>query len=192
MSRKTVLTLLVACGTPMLLSGCGGQDLVRQTYESKLSSAYSQLENGRFSSAMSPLEQASKIAEENGYNQTEIKKLKAEACLGVGDLVCAYDQAQELLNTEPSNPYALELLGKVCIREKRYSEAEEYLNKAKLEHKETADISRVTDLIAVTRGLSAYSEGNPKLAERYFRSIENVDLQFSIDTTRKNLGSNKY
>ena len=40
--------------------------------------------------------------------------------------------------------------------------------------------------------ISAYSEGNPKLAERYFRSIENVDLQFSIDTTRKNLSSNKY
>mgnify|MGYP000082393125 CR=1 FL=1 len=150
MYRKTVLTLLVVCVIGMFLSGCGGQDLVRQTYENKLNGAYSQLQNGRFSSAMSPLEQASKIAEENGYNQTEIRKLKAEACLGIGDLVCAYDQAQELLNTEPSNPYALELLGKVCIKENRYSEAEGYLSKAKLEYKETSDISRVTDSVSYT------------------------------------------
>lgn len=190
MSHKLITTLFLTCGVLFLISGCG--DVARTDFNNKLNSAYSQLQNNRPSSAMSHIEQAGKIAEENTFDQTEVKKLKAEACLGVGDLICAYDQAKELLDKDAENPFGLELLGKVCIKDNRFSEAEEHLVKAQKAFESPFDIARVTDLIAVARGLSAYSKGNPKLADRWFRSIENTDLQFSIDKAQKNVSANNF
>lgn len=194
MTKRNLIVLLIACSVVMALAGCA-TDMSKANYidyRGKLNAAHVQLQNGQPSRAMNFLEEANKLAEENGYKRTELKKLTCEAFLSLGDTVSAYNQAKELLDEDPQNAYPNELMGKVLLKEGKFGEAEKYLLRAQEKYEASEDISRAEDLVALTRGLSAYEDGNPRLAGSYFRAIQNADLQYAVDKAQKDITAKEF
>ena len=186
MNNRTILTFLITCVGLLISAGCA-TDMARSNYDNKLTSAYSQLEAGKHEQVLKILKAADNIAKENSFEKTELTQLQIEAYLGLGDTVRAFTHASELLDKNSSGPYANELIGKVLLKDARYAEAEKHFVTAQQGYKFQDDILRVSDLLALTRGLSQYEIGNPKLAQRYFRDIQNVELQYAVDKAQKDM-----
>jgi len=187
MKSKTIITVIAVSVALLLFSGCASTDTARLDYQNKLSSAYRLLESGNHDLALKNLEQAEKIANTKNIDQTESLRLRVEACLGIGNNVEAFNYAKELLDKNPDDSYANELMGKVLLKDSQYSEAEKHFVAAQQTYKSEADLARISDLLALTRGLSQYQSGNPKLAQRYFREIQNVELQYAVDKAQKDV-----
>jgi len=185
MSRKR--GLLVICSLVAMLPSCTTTDLVKTNYENKIKTAYEHLENGAFGQVRENLKSATKIANEEGYDQTELKCLLAEAHLGAGDTLEAYHQARELFEKNDRDPYANELLGKIYLKESGFLGAEQYFLTAQAEYEAAEDVSRAKDLVALARGLTAYEAGSPRLANHYWQDIQNLDLRYFLDRAQKEM-----
>lgn len=183
----TIITIVLVSVALLLFSGCASTDTARLDYQNKLTSAYRLLESGNHDLALNNLEQAEKIAEKNSFDKTEALQLRVEASLGIGNNIEAFNYAKELLDKNLADPYANELLGKVLLKDSQYSEAEKHFVAAQQAYKSEENTARVTDLLALARGLSQYQSGNPKLAQRYFREIQNVELQYAVDKAQKDV-----
>lgn len=183
MNNKTTIIILLA--TAVMQVGCATTDIAKISYESRIKAAHSHLQNGAFGRAMYDLESAAKTAQQKGYDQTQLKCLLAEMYLGRGDTLEAYHQAKELLEKNDRDPYANELLGKIYLKEGGFLGAEQYFLTAQAEYESADDVSRVKDLVALARGLSAYEAGSPRLADRYWQEIKNPDLQYSLGKAQK-------
>ena len=191
METRTLITLLATCGIAMISAGCA-TDMARTNYDNRIVSAYGQIQQQRYDSAIKHLEEAKRIAEQNSYDSTETVRFMVEAYLGTGDTIEAYNHAKELLDKNAEDPFALELMGKVCFKDgARYADAEKYFVDAQSRYEQEKDIARVTDLISLTRGLTEYQNGNPKLASRYFKEIKNVELQYAVNEIQKDVSLNR-
>jgi len=111
--------------------------------------------------------------------------MKVETYLSQGKTIEAYDLAKQLLEADPKDPFANELVGKICLTEGEFKEAEMNLSKALKAYKDGKDISRAKDLLALTRYFLAYQDANPKLAEQYMLEIEDSQLVYALDKARK-------
>jgi len=186
MKTRTLITLLATCSIVMISAGCA-TDMARVNFDNKINSAYGHVQEGAFGKATKSLESANKIAEEKGYDQTLIKRLLVETHLGLGEPIEAYNLAQDLLTENDRDPYACELMGKVLVKEGRFADAEEYFVTAESEYEAEEDVARCKDLTAMVRGLRSYESGQPKVAQRYWREIENTELKFSLDKAQKEM-----
>lgn len=186
MSTRTKMILLVTCSMALISAGCGANmDKARIGFDNKLEAALIQLQDGRGSQALSTLEQASEVGQENDYDQTQVKRLFVEAHLSAGNTIEAYNQAKELLEADSQNGYANELMGKICLKEGEFGDAEKHFIAAKEAYDDPDDISRANDLVALARHFLAYEDGNLTLAEGYLREIQNADLQHIVDKAQK-------
>lgn len=186
MNKKNLVIMLIICAATLALAGCAA-DMARVDYDKRINTAFSQLQNGQPTQAIMNLEVASKIGEENDYDQTELKHLFVETHLGLGNNVEAYNQAKALLDEDPQDAYANELMGKVLLKEGQYSTAETHFVTAQQTYEAPIDVSRINDLIALARYFSAYHDGNPRLAKSYLREIQNADLQHAVDKAEKDI-----
>lgn len=186
MNKKNLVIMLIICAATLALAGCAA-DMARVDYDKRINTAFSQLQNGQPTQAIMNLEVASKIGEENDYDQTELKHLFVETHLGLGNNVEAYNQAKTLLDKDPQDAYANELMGKVLLKEGQYSTAETHFVTAQQTYEAPIDVSRINDLIALARYFSAYHDGNPRLAKSYLREIQNADLQHAVDKAEKDI-----
>lgn len=186
MKKQCVLLCVVIGG--VFVTGCSTSvDQAHLDYQTKLNMAYSQLQNGRPQATEQYLNDARKIAEENGYQQGAIHQLQAELCWTDNDLECIQEQVSVMKDIDPSDPRALELEGRIFIRNGNYVQAEEYFTQAQKSYPEVLDQQRMVDLISLVRGLQNYQQGNPHVAHRYFQDIQGVELQYAIDKALKEL-----
>jgi Tfp pilus assembly protein PilF len=186
MNKKNLVIMLIICAVSLAFAGCS-TDMARIDYDKRINTAFGQLQNGQSTQAIRNLEVASKIGEENDYDQTELKRLFVETHLGLGNNVEAYNQAKALLDEEPQDAYANELMGKVLLKEGQYSAAEAHFVTAQQTYEAPVDVSRINDLIALARYFTAYHNGNPRLAKDYLREIQNADLQYAVDKAEKDI-----
>lgn len=186
MSKTHTMALLIGCGIVIASAGCAS-DTARINYDNGIKTAFGQLQKGEPSQALDSLQVAREVGQENGYDQAELNRLSVEANLVSGNIAEAHRQANGLLEDDVEDAYANELMGKVFLKDGQYSEAEKYFVKAQETHESEVDISRARDLVALSRYFSAYEEGNPRLAERYLREIQNPDLQQLVDTAQKDM-----
>jgi len=186
MNKRNLTIMLIACCITALFSGCANNP-ARINYDNRMKAAFNQIQDGDSSEALENLQLASQIGQENGYDPTELQRLSVEAHLVSGNNVEAYSQAKTLLDADPEDAYANELMGKVLMKEGDYSEAEAHFVKAQKGYQASDDTSRITDLIALSRYFRAYEDGNPKLAERYLHEIQDADLQHSVDKAQNNV-----
>ena len=191
MHRIHSIMLLLACSAVMVFAGCSG-NAARVDYNKKLKTAFSQLEKGDPERAAENLEQARQIAQENGYDQTEVDRLNVEANMGIGNNVDAYAQAKALLDANPEDPFANELMGKILLKEGQYSQAEKHFITAQEAYESKIDLARAADLLAMSRYFAAYEHGNPRLAESYLHEIKDADLQHALDKARKDVVAKGY
>jgi tetratricopeptide (TPR) repeat protein len=157
----------------------------RIDFDNKLDTVLVELQDGQGSQALQSLMEASIVGQENGYDQTQLKCLFVEAHLSVGNIVEAYNQAKELLEADSQDGFANELMGKICLREGGFGDAEKHFVRATEAYDNSDDISRANDLVALSRYFLAYEDGNPRLADGYLREIQNVDLQHAVDKAQK-------
>ena len=80
---------------------------------------------------------------------------------------------------------------KVCLKETRYADAEKYFVDAQSRYEQQKDSLRITDLISLTRGLTEYHNGNPRVASKYFKEIQNVELQYAVNKMEKDVSVGK-
>jgi tetratricopeptide (TPR) repeat protein len=161
--------------------------MARVDYDNRMRAAFAQLQDGQHQQALDNLQRAGQIAQEKGYNQTELKRLLVETNLASGNNAEAYSKAEELLKESPQSAYANELMGKVLLKEGDYGEAEKYFIRAREGYEASVDTSRTSDLVVLARYLAAYKEGNPRLAARYLREIKDSDLQYAVDKAQKDI-----
>ena len=191
MNTKTVIALLVTVGALTICTGCATQTAdFRINYNSSIQTASAQLENGQALEAAANLDSARAVAEEHGYDKTPIERLAVEVNLRMGNTVQAFDQAETLLDTDPQDPYAHELLGKCLLRDGEFKKAEDHFVSAHKGYQTPNDVARAQDFIAVARYFLAYADGNLRLAEGYLREVRNPDLLRSIDKARKEVEVN--
>jgi len=186
MSKTHTMALLIGCGVIIVSAGCAS-DTARINYDNRIKTAFGQLQKGESSQALDSLQMAREVGQENGYDQAELNRLSVEVNLGSGNLAEAHRQANELLTADPKDAYANELMGKVFLKDGQYSEAQKYFVKAQEIYESEVDISRASDLVALSRYFNAYEGGNPRLAERYLREIQNPDLQHVVDKAQKDI-----
>jgi tetratricopeptide (TPR) repeat protein len=186
MDKKHSMVQLVACGIIIVSAGCA-TDMARVDYNNRVQTAFGQLQQGEPLPALDNLQAARKIGQENDYDQTEIKHLLVETHLSLGNNTEAHNQAKTLLDTDPQDAYANELMGKVLLKDGQYSEAEKCFVRAEKVYQAEVDISRARDLVALSRYFSAYEQGNPRLAERYLREIQNPDLQHAVEEAEEDM-----
>lgn len=191
MKSQMFMGLMALSAVLLVSTGCSQSNMVRTKYDNRLNSAYNQIQQQRYEAAIKNLKEAEKIANENSYDKTEIVRFMTEAYLGTGDTIEAYNHAKRLLDKNVDDQFAMELMGKVCIREARYADAEKYFVDAQSTYEQQKDISRVTDLISLTRGLTEYQNGNPRVASRYFKEIQNVELQYAVNKMQKDVSVGK-
>jgi len=191
MDTRTVIALLVTTAALATCTGCAtGTADFRGAYNNSLHAALAELENGQTSAAATNLDAARAMAEEHGYDTTLIERLAVEVNLGMGDTVAAFDQAKTLLDTDPQDPYAHELLGKCLLRDGEFKEAEDHFIAAHQAYQAPDDVARAQDFLAVTHYFLAYADGNLRLAEGYLREVQDPDLLRSIDQARKDVELN--
>ncbi len=187
-----ILSSLVILSVVLLAStGCSQNNIARAKYDKRVNTAYSQIKQQRYDTAIAQLEEAQKIADEESYNKSQSVRLMVEAYLGKGNTIEACQLAKTLLDTNSQDPYAMELMGKVCLRETRYADAERYFVDADSRYEQPEDNGRIADLLSLTRGLTEYEKGNPRVALRYFKAIRNVDLQYSVNKMEKEVSLDK-
>ena len=127
-----------------------------------------------------------------GANTTDIAVLVVAADDGVKpQTIEAYNHAKTLLDIDAEDPFAMELMGKVCLKEARYTDAEKYFVDAQSRYERQKDSNRIIDLISLTRGLTEYQNGNPRVASRYFKEIQNVELQYAVNKMQKDVSLGK-
>ena len=191
MKVKMLASMMLVSALLLIASGCSESNMARTNYDNRLNSAYSQIQHQRFDAAIKHLEEAEKIAKENSYDKTQPARLMVEAYLGTGNTIEAYNHAKTLLDTDAEDPFAMELMGKVCLKEAKYDDAEKYFVDAQSRYEQQKDSNRITDLISLTRGLTEYHNGNPRLASRYFKEIQNVELQYAVNKMQKDVSLGK-
>jgi len=186
MNEKRVVLGIMLCGTLVGAMGCATESCT-QDFNSKVHSAHLALEEGRTQDAVSKLEEAETISSECSCDKASLERLKVEASLCLGNTVEAYDQAKQLLDAGPQDPFANELFGKICLTEGEFKRAETHFTLAQQAYENNEDISRARDLLALTRYFLAYQDANPRLAEQYMREIEDYELAHALDKARKDL-----
>jgi len=187
MEKGTLTVWLNVCGLLLLVAGCGSK-LSVSDYDSKVATGHRQILNAQYLQAVKSLEDAYNVAEKFDQDPLLARCLIVEANLRQNDL-SAVSQASELLQVYPEEPRASELMGKALLAGGNYNEAERHLVLAKKLYEQPADISRTNDLLALSRYLSTYSQGNPKLAEEYLGEIKDTDLVHSVDKARREVGT---
>lgn len=168
----------------ILFSGCASTDKARVNFESRLSMAYSHLENGTYAEAVKNLEKADKMARDKNYDRTELRCLLAEAYLGGGETLEAYHITKKLLEEDDRNPYANEVFGKIYLRQGGFPGAEQHFLTARDEYTSEEDVSRAGDLLVLSKGLREYEAGNARQAEQYWQKIEDVNLKRSLEVAK--------
>ena len=191
MKAKMLVSTVLVSALLLVASGCSQSNMARTNYDNRLNSAYSQIQHQRYDAAIKHLEEAEKIGKENNYDKTQPGRLMAEAYLGTGNTIEAYNQAKTLLDADAEDPVAMELMGKVCLKETRYADAEKYFVDAQSRYEQQKDSLRITDLISLTRGLTEYHNGNPRVASKYFKEIQNVELQYAVNKMEKDVSVGK-
>jgi tetratricopeptide (TPR) repeat protein len=200
MNMKKLVSILTVCIWLLPFMGCSTPeptisqkvesqmvDFNELNFQNKLSLAQSYLQQNKPALALGALSEASRLAEENGYQQVDIAMLRCEAHLKLGETIEAYNQAKELLDVDLHAPINNELMGKCLLKDGKFHEAETHFTAAQQAYTNPVDIDRAKDLVSLARGLIAYEEGNLKLAERYFQAIVDGDLQYAVDTARKDI-----
>ena len=186
MKVKQIVLCITLCGILAGAMGCATESC-SQEFNSKIHNAHLALEEGRPQEAVEKLNEAETISLECSCDKSSLARLKIEASLFLGETVKAYDQAKQLFDTDPQDPFANELFGKICITEGEFKQAETHFTVAQQAYQDGADVSRANDLLALTRYFLAYQDANPRLAEQYMREIEDSKLAHALDKARKDL-----
>jgi len=178
--KKLVLILgLVSLCLPL---GCGSAHV---RYDAMLTRAENALREGDVERAERVLNESFSVAEECGANTGAGKLLLAEAKLQKGDFSTSLVEVNSVLeagNTDPATAArAKEIIGKIAIRQGEFAVAQTHLSGAERTYDSESDRRRVADLIALARGLTAYSKGDIAVARKYWHSIMDAELRFSID-----------
>ncbi len=186
--RNTLLIVLTMTG---LLAGCH-QNQAR--YALRLREAHEALCSGSPERAESCLADAAKFAAEHKITPaSDAKILLAEVRLAQGDVPGALSAAGEVLSNENTEPQdrarAEEIVGKAALRQGRFTEAQSHFVAAESSYEADADMERIVDLIHFTRGLSAYGTGDVEVARKYWRTIRDPDLRYSVDKALQDIKS---
>jgi len=184
--KRTFLPLLVVVG---LLGGC--QQYQKQ-YTQKLLRAHEALGEGTPERAERYLAEAEKIAAKHKVQQTaDARILQAETRLALGDLPGALTLAGEVLSEDGCPPdsqaRAEEIVGKAAFRQGRFDAAQEHFVSAEHNYESEEDRQRIRDLVQLTRGLVAYGKGDIDVARKYWRTIQDADLRYSVDQNLQNV-----
>ena len=181
--QQTVLPI-VFCGALISLMGCASESCTMQ-FNAKIDDAHQALLAGQIEEVLTKLDEADVIASDCPCDKSDLDRMKVETYLSQGKTIEAYDLAKQLLGADPKDPFANELVGKICLTEGEFKEAEMNLSKALKAYRDSKDISRAKDLLALTRFFLAYQDANPKLAEQYMLEIEDSQLVYALDKARK-------
>ena len=164
--KYAVLLLVVAVG---MLAGCQQGN---EQYSMTLHEARTALCEGTPEKAERLLAEAERVAVKHNIQQTvDAKLLRAESKLAQGDLAEALNLAREV-QTEKNMPLesgarAEEIIGKAALRQGQFGKAQDSFIAAQRSYGSDGDKKRIIDLIQLSRGLAAYSQGDVDGARKY-------------------------
>ena len=102
-------------------------------------------------------------------------------CSGSPDRVDVRRRLRHSDAGEQDRARAEEVVGKAALRQGRFTEAQNHFVAAEKNYEAEDDRQRIADLIHLTRGLDSYSAGDVEVARKYWRSIQNAELRYSVD-----------
>jgi tetratricopeptide (TPR) repeat protein len=165
----------------LAVAGC--QTTKPVSYFGKLEHARQAIVAGRTTVAAQRIENARVLEEQQSGQTFEADLLLIELMLHENNATDAVSKAQEVIESKLDNPRANEVLGKALLQAGRLSDAESVFAAASEAYDEPGDQGRVDDLLALTRGLSAFANGDPQVARQYWATIRNDELRFTLDKT---------
>jgi len=174
---KRILWVLL----PVVVVAAGCASLAQKRYTKELLGAQRAIGAGQVGEAYSRLQAANKAAAAGHLDATPIQLLVAELRLVQGNSAEARDIAETVLAQNQRNPQANELVAKVLLKQGAFDEAEQHLVTAQLEYGTLGERQRVEDLLNLTRGLRAYSQGDTLAARKYWATIENTQLRDAVE-----------
>ncbi len=180
MKRTAIIVALAMAG---MLMGCQDQE-----YDVQIRQAHEALVTGFPELADHHLEKAEALADDSRVGSTvDGELLRAELKLQQGHFEAATQLAgQVAAKSSPGSinmARANEILGKVAIRQGKLDAATEYLTRAQKSFMSPADQYRLKDLLNIVNGLSAYSQGRTRLAQKHWDKITNEQLKIDLTTT---------
>ncbi len=179
MKRTATIVALAMAG---MLLGCQDQE-----YAVEIREAREALVTGFPELADHHLDQAEALANEARVRSTvDGELLRAELKLQQGQFEAAArlagKVATEAVPGSVNSARANEVLAKAAIRQGNLGSAEEHLLRAQQSYRASADQLRVKDLLNMTQGLSAYSEGDITLARKHWDQISSEQLRLDVRT----------
>ena len=136
------------------------------------------------------VEEARRLAKDEGSDVSDVDLLAAEVQLRKNDAASAASKARSVLARNPDNPRANEVLGKALLQTGSFNDAESHLQAAKSGYSAPVDQRRIEDLISVVRGLAAHAKGDLPVARQYWASIKDSDLRHSLDQVARDIAHN--
>ena len=178
--KHVYLIAVLAVG---LLIGCSNQ----RHYSEQLTRAHECLQEGEVDRAERHLTRADEIAADHTTTvkpSVDATLLQAEIRLTQRRLT----ESQELASSVtvrvdvdyPTIARAEEILGKIALHEGRFTEAQQHFLTADRNYDDDLDRERISNLMKLTRGLAAYSDGDIEVARRYWQSIPDAELRYSV------------
>lgn len=109
-----------------------------------------------------------------------------EKAMEKGNFASAQLSAEDIITKWPDESFGFELSGKVALKANRFEEAEKYFLIALGKSDRPNDKERIEDLLLLTQGVIAYSEGNIKGTKGYWRQIKDRKLanQVRLEASR--------
>ncbi len=176
--RVTCAFLLIL----LVAGGCGraARQPPRVDLGNELRLAREAIRHGQTRQAMVHLDKARVMY--RGEQPQIVTLLMAEARLRDGEVPEALALAQQVLAEDPLDPAANEVSGKALLKLGRFRDAELKLLAAQQAYRSTsAEYFQLEDLVNLSRGLGAYADADPDVAQRYWDAIEDPQLRFALD-----------
>ena len=186
LAQISLLAILVAA------AGCRTAPPIGQQRTSRdaLLEAREALVAGQTAVADERVEEARRLAKDEGSDISDVDLLAAEVQLRKNRAVSAASQARSVLARDSSHPRANEVLAKALLRIGSFDDAENHLQAAKSGYSAPVDQHRVADLISLVRGLAAHGKGDLAVAKRYWADIKDSDLRHCLDQVARDVAHN--
>ena len=167
---------------------CGCATAPERTARHAMIDAQASISAGHTLAGLEYLAEAYQLPDPNGIAASFGILLEAELRLRERNLEQASALANQVLRAEPTNPHAREVAGKaILLAGGPFEVAEEHFLVAGDNYAKAGDLERIGDLLALARGFSAYSAGDLKVAEKYWRDIGSDELRYHLDRATRDV-----